>query len=64
MEQVTRYNRDPSWEEEIREFTRCIVERTPVVNGSVDEALKTMELVYRIYAADKAWSARWGIAPP
>jgi len=64
MEQVTRYNRDPSWEEEIREFTACIVDGKPVVNGSVEEAVKTMELVYRIYAADKAWSARWGIAAP
>jgi predicted dehydrogenase len=64
MEQVTRYNRDPSWEEEIREFVACIVDREPVINGSVDEALRTMELVYRIYAADKAWSARWGITPP
>jgi predicted dehydrogenase len=64
MEQVTRYNRDPSWEEEIREFAQCVLELKPVVNGSVDEALKTMELVYRIYAADKAWSARWEISAP
>ncbi len=64
MEQVTRYNRDPSWEEEIREFVECIVDRKSVIDGSVDDALRTMELVYRIYAADKAWSARWGISSP
>src|SRR5262249_18708960 len=50
MEQVTRYNRDPSWEEEIREFVESIADAKPVINGSVDEALRTMELVYRIYA--------------
>ncbi|HLH92627.1 MAG TPA: Gfo/Idh/MocA family oxidoreductase [Xanthobacteraceae bacterium] len=64
MEQVTRYNRDPSWDDEIREFADCILAGKPVINGSVDEALRTMELVYRIYAADKQWSDRWGIAPP
>jgi predicted dehydrogenase len=64
MEQVTRYNRDPSWQEEIREFAECIFDAKPVINGSVDEALRTMELVYRIYAADKGWSGRWGIAAP
>jgi len=64
MEQVTRYNRDPSWEEEIREFVECIADAKPVINGSVDEALRTMELVYRIYAADKGWSGRWGISAP
>ena len=63
-EQVTRYNRDPSWEEEIREFAECVVEGRPVINGSVDEALRTMTLVYRIYAADRAWSQRWGITAP
>jgi predicted dehydrogenase len=64
MEQVTRYNRDPSWEEEIREFAECIIDGKPAINGSVDEALRTMELVYRIYAADQAWSQRWGISSP
>ena len=64
MEQVTRYNRDPSWQEEIREFAECIRDAKPVINGSVDEALRTMDLVYRIYAADKEWSGRWGIAAP
>lgn len=63
-EQLTRYNHDPSWEDEIREFAECIVNDRPVVNGSVEEALRTMELVYRIYAADHDWSERWGIAAP
>ena len=63
-EQVTRYNRDSSWEEEVREFADCIVDERPVINGSVDEALRTMELVFRIYAADKNWSRRWNIAVP
>ena len=34
------------------------------LDGSVDEALRTMELVYRIYGADRAWSGRWGITAP
>jgi len=57
-EVVTRYNRDPSWEIEINEFTKCIVENLPVEGSSSEEALKTMELIDRIYAADLAWAAK------
>jgi len=34
----------------------------PIVNGSSREAFKTMEMVYRIYCADPAWKARWGLS--
>ena len=60
-EQTTRYNHDPSWADEIAAFAEAIREDRPVSNGSSDEALKTMQLVYRIYAADPAWRARWNI---
>lgn len=60
-EETTRYNRDPSWAEEIAEFADAILNDTPVVNGSSDDALKTMQLVYRIYCADPVWKAKWGL---
>lgn len=63
-EQLTRYNRDPSWYDEITAFVDCITKGKPIVSGSSDDALKTMKLVYRIYWADKAWRERYSIAKP
>lgn len=60
-EQTTRYNEDNSWADEIDEFAGTIRDGTPIANGSSEEAMNTLKLVYRIYAADPAWAARWGI---
>jgi predicted dehydrogenase len=60
-EQTTRYNEDHSWREEIFDFAEAILEDKPVPSGSSLEALKTMELVYRVYLADPAWARQWGI---
>lgn len=61
-EQTTRYNTDPSWADEIAEFAQCIRTGRPVENGSSADALKTMELVYRIYCADPEWKVRWRLS--
>lgn len=61
-EQTTRYNRDNSWRDEIAEFAEAVLNDTPIVTGSSDDALKTMHLVYRIYCADPAWRARWDLS--
>jgi len=60
-EDTTRYNQDPSWSDEIAEFADAIIKDEKITNGSVDEALKTMQLVYRIYCADPEWKAQWGL---
>lgn len=64
LEQTTRYNRDPSWENEVNEFAAAILENRPIENGSSRDALHTMELVYRIYCADPDWKAKWSIPSP
>ena len=61
-ERTTRYDRDPSWADEVAEFADAITADTPIVNGSSEEALKTMELVYRIYCADPHWKRQWGLS--
>lgn len=61
-EVVTRYNHDPSWDFEIREFISCVIEKRPVVNSSSKDALKTMQLVEQIYKADKDWSRRFHLS--
>lgn len=60
-EQTTRYNTDPSWADEVAEFLDAVTGDSAIDNGSSDEALKTMELVYRIYCADPAWKQRWNL---
>ncbi len=63
-EQTTRYNRDPSWDEEIAAFASAIRNDTPVQSGTSDDALRTMQLVYRIYFADARWREAYGIPDP
>jgi predicted dehydrogenase len=60
-EQTTRYNRDNSWRDEVFAFGDAIVSGAPITDGSSLEALRTMELVYRIYCADRAWAEQWGL---
>jgi predicted dehydrogenase len=55
-EQMTRYNNDPSWSLEIAAFADAIRSGNPVLDGGSTDALKTMELVYKIYEFDNEWN--------
>ncbi|CUW38040.1 Putative dehydrogenase and related protein [Magnetospirillum sp. XM-1] len=61
-EQTTRYNRDPSWADEIAEFADAVLRGGAIAAGSSNDALETMRLVYRIYCADPEWKSRWGLS--
>jgi predicted dehydrogenase len=61
-EETRSYDHDPSWADEISEFADAIISGKPIDNGSSDDALKTMQLVYQIYCADADWKARWGLS--
>ena len=61
-EETTRYNKDFSWTDEVAEIATAIQEDYPITNGSAEDALKNMELVYRIYCADSDWKAKWGLS--
>jgi predicted dehydrogenase len=63
-EQLTRYNRDPSWDDEITSFADSILNNRPIQSGSSDDALRTMQLVYRIYHADPQWRRSYEIPNP
>ncbi len=63
-EQITHYNNDPSWEEELSLFARCITDDAPILSGSSLDALNTMKLVYKIYYADPIWRETYGIKDP
>ena len=63
-EQTTHYNHDPSWDEEMRVFTDCIQNDKPIPSGTSDDAIRTMELVFRIYYADLEWRETYNIPNP
>jgi predicted dehydrogenase len=63
-EQSTRYDEDSSWEDEITYFTDVILNNQSVVNGSSDDAFRTLELVNMIYYADPIWRDTYSIPKP
>jgi predicted dehydrogenase len=63
-EQVTRYNRDPSWDGEISAFALSISNDLPVQSGTSEDALRTMRLVFKIYYADSNWRKTHDIPDP
>lgn len=63
-EEMIRYNRDPSWDEEINCFAESILSNKPVGSGSSLDALNTMKLVYQIYYADPKWRKTYSIPNP
>jgi predicted dehydrogenase len=54
-QEVVYFDTDRSWEREIQEFVDCILNGKPIEVGTLHDAWKTMELVYKIYAADESW---------
>lgn len=60
-EQTTTYIRDPSWKDEITEFVDAVQSNTPIKVGSSLDALKSMELVYKIYSSDEHWREKFKI---
>jgi len=54
-EEIIYFGQDNSWKLEIDEFTNCILNDKPIVNGTSHDALSVMEMIYRIYSEDKKW---------
>ncbi len=63
-EQVTRYNNDKSWQTEIDIFIDAILNDKVIINGSSNDALKTMQLIFQIYYKDKTWRNKYNIPNP
>jgi predicted dehydrogenase len=60
-EQMTRYNKDPSWSLEIAAFADAIRSGEPILYGGSTDALQTMELVYKIYEFDNEWNDKYNL---
>jgi len=49
------YLYDNSWKEEIDDFADCIINNKPINDGTSEDALRVMEMIFDIYKADKNW---------
>ncbi|MCC6145835.1 MAG: Gfo/Idh/MocA family oxidoreductase [Candidatus Hydrogenedentes bacterium] len=62
-EEIIYFDTDPSWELEIDSFLDCVKNDKPVEMGNADQALKAMDLVFKIYHGDEQFmnsnSAPW-----
>ena len=47
------FSKDNSWKEEIDEFANIILKKLPIKTGNIYDALKVMDMVEKIYRADK-----------
>jgi predicted dehydrogenase len=63
-ETTTSYLEDNSWRDEVNEFADAIVNDKPIESGTSTDALKVMELVYKIYCADSKWQQQFNITNP
>ena len=48
-EEMSYYDRDPSWELEVNHFVDCIRRNEPIRQGTSMDALRVMEIVDRVY---------------
>lgn len=60
--QTTSYIEDNSWRDEVFEFAECILNNTPILSGTSDDAYQSMELVYRIYCEDEQWQRKYNLS--
>lgn len=63
-EEIITYLNDNSWRDEIHEFADAVINNKPVTYGTVEDALATMKLVYKIYWADPDWREEFSIRKP
>ncbi len=63
-EKRIKFNKDPSWDDEIKEFYECIKLNKKVYNGTPIDALNTMKLLYKIYYSDIKWRKKYNIKKP
>lgn len=52
------FNNDISWKSEIEEFAEILINGKSVTTCNSKDALKVMEMIEKIYSADKKWAKR------
>ena len=58
-ESTSKYNKDVSWDNEIKYFANSLASNTSIERGSIKDALETMKLIEIIYKADPIWKEKY-----
>tara|TARA_B100000787_G_C16197697_1_gene302112 strand:- start:306 stop:1328 length:1023 start_codon:yes stop_codon:yes gene_type:complete len=58
-ESTSQYNKDVSWDNEIKYFADSLENNKSIERGSIDDAVETMELIETIYKADPIWKDKY-----
>ena len=58
-ENVSQFNEDVSWDNEIKYFADSLQNNFPIMRGNIDDAIETMHLIERIYKADPIWREKF-----
>ncbi|MFA6635551.1 MAG: Gfo/Idh/MocA family oxidoreductase [Candidatus Omnitrophota bacterium] len=64
QEETITYLEDNSWKDEIYEFVDAIIKGDRIEDGTSQEALDVMKIIYRIYYADPEWRKKYNISDP
>ncbi len=58
MEEEIYFDKDKSWYFEMQDFYDSIINKKPITQGTIENAIEAMELVEKIYKADPEWQAK------
>jgi len=58
LEEEIYFDKDRSWEFEVTDFYKAIESDLSIKNGTLDDAIKAMEIVDKIYNSDSSWAER------
>ena len=58
-ESTSKYNKDVSWDNEIKYFANSLASNTSIERGSIKDALETMKHIEVIYKADPIWKEKY-----
>ena len=61
---VKNYKKDNSWSDEIKTFFSSIVKNTKIKQGSIHDALNTLNLIFDIYYSDSRWRKIYKVEKP
>lgn len=57
-EKIETFKNDLSWDKEINYFLHAITNDKPIKTSNIDDAMKIMQLIEKIYESDSKWAER------
>ena len=57
-EKIETFKNDLSWDKEINYFFHAITNDKPIKTSNINDAMKIMQLIEKIYASDSKWAER------